>query len=72
MDKFREVVSLLVRDGTLPSIYNPHKLQGNRKGEWECHIQPDWLLVWMQNEEELTLILINTGSHSDLFDKKRH
>ncbi len=71
MDKFKEVVSLLVRNGSLPPIYNPHKLRGNRQGEWECHIQPDWLLVWMQDDKELTLMLMNTGSHSDLFDKKR-
>ncbi|MDE5554647.1 MAG: type II toxin-antitoxin system YafQ family toxin [Muribaculaceae bacterium] len=34
---------------------------------WECHIEPDWLLVWEQNDMELILLLIDTGSHSDLF-----
>jgi mRNA interferase YafQ len=34
---------------------------------WECHIQPDWLLIWKQNNTELILILSNTGTHSDLF-----
>ncbi len=71
MDKFREVVRLLVRDGALPCEYKPHKLKGNRKGEWECHIQPDWLLVWLQDNDELTLLLLNTGSHGDIFGKKR-
>ena len=33
----------------------------------ECHIQPDWLLVWLQNDNELTLLLTDTGTHSDLF-----
>ncbi len=35
----------------------------------ECHIQPDWLLVWQQDDEQLTLLLIDTGTHSDLFGK---
>ena len=34
----------------------------------ECHIQPDWLLVWAQNDTELILVFVDTGSHSDLFD----
>ncbi|MBP5716719.1 MAG: type II toxin-antitoxin system YafQ family toxin, partial [Bacteroidales bacterium] len=37
----------------------------------ECHIQPDWLLVWNQFEDELELLLLNTGTHSDLFGKTR-
>lgn len=41
------------------------------KGQWECHIQPNWLLVWEQNETELILILVNTGTHSDLFGKNK-
>ena len=34
---------------------------------WECHLQSDWLLVWMQNETELIILFTNTGTHSDLF-----
>lgn len=51
----------------LPSEYKAHKLSGKFQGNWECHIQPDWLLVWQQKDEELILLLIDTGSHSDLF-----
>ncbi len=40
---------LLEESGTLPRKYNPHKLHGNFAGCWECHITPDWLLVWKQN-----------------------
>ena len=61
---------LLERDGSLPAIYRPHKLTGDRRGQWECHIEPDWLLIWEQYDDELVLIMINTGSHSDLFSKK--
>lgn len=67
MDKFKEVVCLLVESGSLPAKYKPHKLSGKYHGYWECHIQPNWLLVWEQNDNELRLILIDTGTHSDLF-----
>jgi mRNA interferase YafQ len=43
-----------------------HKLVGEWSGIWECHIQPDWLLVY--DYDEISLTLIRTGSHSDLFD----
>lgn len=43
------------------------KLSGNYAGYWECHIKGDWLLVWEQNDNELTLIFTSTGTHSDLF-----
>ena len=51
----------------LPPKYRPHKLSGNYSNCWECHIKEDWLLVWLQNDNELTLLFINTGTHSDLF-----
>ena len=61
------VISLLMQTGTLPERYRPHKLSGNYKGKWECHIKGDGLLVWEQYEAELLLIMIDTGSHSDIF-----
>ena len=64
---FEEVITLLAETGTLPSRYKPHKLSGEWKGLWECHIQPDWLLIWEQHDMELILILTDTGTHSDLF-----
>ncbi len=67
MSKFENVVSILRECGRLPAIYRPHKLSGDYDGCWECHIQSDWLLVWEQNDTELTLLFIDTGSHSDLF-----
>ena len=67
MDKFRKVIQLLEKDGALPSVYHPHVLRGNREGQWECHIQPDWLLIWKQHDYELELLMLNTGTHSDLF-----
>lgn len=67
MGKFKDVVVLLESTGTLPRKYRPHKLVGKFAGAWECHIEPDWLLVWEQNDTTLTLLFIDTGTHSDLF-----
>jgi len=67
MGKLQEAMTILKDFGKLPPKYRPHLLCGNRVGQWECHIEPDWLLIWEQNDEELVLLMINTGSHSDLF-----
>ncbi len=66
-EKLYHAIELLRQTGTLPAKYKPHKLSGKYKGCWECHIQPDWLLVWQQNDKELILLFTNTGTHSDLF-----
>ena len=70
MQLIKDAIMLLAETGTLPAEYKPHQLHGNRKGQWECHIQPDWLLIWEIRNQELVLVLLNTGSHSDLFSKK--
>ncbi|MCI7786946.1 MAG: type II toxin-antitoxin system YafQ family toxin [Prevotella sp.] len=62
-----QAVAILIEQGGLPKTYKPHKLSGNMEGMWECHIAPDWLLVWLQNDNKLTLLMLDTGSHSDLF-----
>ncbi len=67
MEKFKEAILLLEEYGKLPSEYKPHKLYGKYAGRWECHIMPNWLLVWEQNDDELVLIMTNTGTHSDIF-----
>ena len=67
LSKIQAAVALLERTGTLPAAYRPHMLKGNRRGQWECHIEPDWLMVWQQNDKELTLLFLETGTHADLF-----
>ena len=67
MDDLRHVISLLMQTGTLPAQYRPHKPSGNMKDKWECNIKSEWLLVWEQHDKELLLIMIDTGSHSDIF-----
>jgi mRNA interferase YafQ len=61
------VIDLLQNNGKLPPKYKPHQLHGQYHGLWECHLNPDWLLVWEQNEKVLTLLFMATGTHSDLF-----
>jgi mRNA interferase YafQ len=63
----KEVIDLLQANGKLPSKYKPHKLSGNYADCWECRIKSDWLLIWKQNDHELTLLFTNNGTHSDLF-----
>lgn len=67
LELFKEVIILLEKNGKLPSKYKAHILKGNFKGYWECHIQPDWLLIWKQDEEIKLVSLTRTGTHSDLF-----
>lgn len=65
--KLEEAVTILANTGTLPVEYRPHKLSSKFNYAWECHIEPDWLLVWEQDDKNLILLFINTGTHSDIF-----
>ena len=63
------VINLLMNREMLPVIYKAHKLNDSRnyKNARECHIKPDWLLIYQVEDEELILKLIRTGSHSEVF-----
>ena len=63
----KDAIDLLAEKGSLPQEYRPHKLVNQKLDIWECHIQPDWLMTWGQNDIELTLLFLQTGTHSDLF-----
>jgi len=60
-------IDLLQQTGKLPANFKSHILKGRYEGMWECHLKPDWLLVWQQNDNELILLFMTTGTHSDLF-----
>lgn len=62
-----EVIRFLVEEKPLPLIYIDHKLVGGFTSYRECHIMPDWLLVYKIEKEILTLTLTRTGTHSDIF-----
>ncbi|MBQ3024078.1 MAG: type II toxin-antitoxin system YafQ family toxin [Spirochaetaceae bacterium] len=61
------VVTTLQKGESLPAKNKDHALTGNYTGCRECHIQPDWLLIYEISDKELILYLTRTGSHSDLF-----
>lgn len=69
IERMSQVIDLLRREQPLPEVYRDHALVNSRnyKGMRECHIQPDWLLVYKIVHDTLELRLIRTGSHSDLF-----
>jgi len=62
-----EVIHILAKGEKLDARYRAHTLEGYKTVIWECHIKPDWLLLWQQKEKELILIILDTGTHSDLF-----
>jgi mRNA interferase YafQ len=66
LDKLEEIVDLLQSQQPLPARCRPHALRGNWSGHWDCHVKPDWLLLYRVTETEL--ILVRTGSHAELFD----
>ncbi len=65
--KLEEAIGILERGEKLPQKYSDHELTGNLKGYRECHVQNDLLLVYQIVKGELVLLLVNLGSHSDLF-----
>ncbi|SEO36528.1 mRNA interferase YafQ [Mucilaginibacter gossypiicola] len=65
----QNVIITLANNGHtgLDKKHKPHKLSGSYKGYWECHVKPDLLLIWDENEQINLLELVRTGTHSDLF-----
>ena len=62
------IVDRLAQGETLPAKHRDHSLTGDYIGFRECHIQPDWLLIYRTEEEALMLFLMRTGTHADLFN----
>jgi len=69
LSKLYRVIEMLATDQELPFRYRNHRLKNNKKYNncYECHIEPDWLLVYKKNADELILLLFETGTHSELF-----
>lgn len=65
LSKMHIVMQLLLEEKKLPSNYSDHWLTGNYHKRKECHIEPDWLLIYKPGKKEI--IFERTGSHSDLF-----
>lgn len=69
MRLLEEVIDLLLEEQVLEERYRDHGLIGNYAGFRECHILPDWLLIYAKDSEKLILTASRTGTHSDLFTK---
>lgn len=67
--KLSSVLQQLAAGKELPPSMHDHRLVGNYHGHRECHIEPDWLLIYRIDEGELILTATRTGSHADLLDK---
>jgi len=72
LNELYQVIASLAKLETLPSNNRLHRLTGygkERKGEkyMECYVAPDWLLIWVQKDEEMILVFTNTGSHAKMF-----
>lgn len=64
-----DTIKLLATGATLPDTYKDHPLSGNWKGHRECHIMPDWLLIYKIDKGILVLTLTRTGTHCELFNE---
>ena len=69
IELLEEVIAMLAMGETLPDKHKDHALTGNWVGHRECHILPDWLLLYRIEDEVLVLTLARTGTHSELFGK---
>ena len=69
IERLDTVIEMLSMGKPLPPEYRDHELSSNWKGYRECHIQPDWLLIYRIENTVLVLTLARTGTHSDLFGK---
>ena len=67
LELLKNIIHTLAKGEKPDTKYHAHILEGYKTVIWECHIKPDWLLLWQQNDDRLILILLDTGTHSDLF-----
>ena len=68
MTLFKDVVEMLLDGVPLPAKYCDHPLHGDKRGYRDCHIQGDWVLIYKIRKSVLTLILSETGTHSDVLE----
>lgn len=68
LQKLENILNLLANRETLPDKYNDHQLKGEWRDFRECHVEPDWLLIYRIEEQELILYATATGTHADLFN----
>jgi mRNA interferase YafQ len=69
ISKLETLLNLLILGDKLPSKYKEHPLKNNFKNFSDCHIEPDWLLIFKRDDAEKIITLVRTGTHSDIFGK---
>ena len=69
LEKLQNVIDILIEQKALPDEYRDHQLTGSLSDFRECHIEPDWLLMYQVFDDVLILSLTATGTHADLFGK---
>lgn len=67
ISSLNDLIYILEKMGTIPGEFKPHPLKGGYKHHWECHIRPDWLLIWLPDHQHKTIKLVRNGTHNDLF-----
>jgi mRNA interferase YafQ len=67
LDELTTVMRLLINEQSLLPQHKNHPLHGDYKGWWECHVEPDWLLIYCIDKDRQEVIFKHIGSHSDLF-----
>lgn len=67
MAKLKSVLEALIEGGSLPEQFKDHPLRGNFAGSRDCHIEPDWVLIYALTEKDAHVCFERTGTHSDLF-----
>jgi len=67
MDELTKVMDMLIKEQPLLPKHEDHPLHGNYEGKRECHVEPDWLLIYRIDKDERRIIFYHIGSHSDLY-----
>ena len=67
LNKLNEVMARLINEQPLLPSHKNHPLHGDYHGKWECHVEPDWLLIYRVDKENQKVVFYRTGSHSNLF-----
>lgn len=65
LTKLDDIMTMLAHEDPLASSHRAHRLAGEHRGHWECHIEPDWLLIWYATDTHI--VFTRTGTHADLF-----
>jgi len=67
VEKIKIIMKNIIDGKTLPQNFIDHKLEGNYTGYRECHIEPDWLLIYKIDKKAMEVVFVRTGTHSELF-----